>query len=78
MSESILNDPGIIGLRLRDAAKAINVSTRFLQLKIESGELTVIRLGPRALRIRPEDLRAYIEDRLVVGKPISKPESKSK
>jgi excisionase family DNA binding protein len=61
---TLIDDPDVIGVRLRDAAKAMNVSTRFLQLKIESGELNAIRLGPRALRIRPDDLRTYIEERL--------------
>ena len=55
--------------RVRKAAKQIDVSERFLKRKIELGELPVVRLGPRCVRIRAEDLAAYVKRHLFVGPP---------
>jgi excisionase family DNA binding protein len=55
--------------RVRRAAKQIDVSKRFLERMIELGELPVVRFGPRCVRIRAEDLAAYVKRHLFVGPP---------
>ena len=51
------------------AAKQIEVSKRFLEREIELGRLPVVRLGRRCVRVRAEDLDAYLKKFLFVGPP---------
>ena len=55
--------------RIRQAAKQIEVSKRFLEREIELGRLPVVRLGRRCVRVRAEDLDAYLKKFLFVGPP---------
>ena len=69
LNESSLQQtqPITYGLRVKEAVKQINVSKRFLELAIEQGLLPVIRLGPRCVRVRPQDLSEYLQRFLTVG-----------
>lgn len=57
-------DEGIHGfetlLTLLDAAEILNVSTRTVRRQIDDGLLPTVRIGG-SVRIRPEDLRSFIE-----------------
>ena len=55
--------------RIRQAAKQIDVSKRFLEREIELGRLPVVRLGRRCVRVRAEDLAAYLKRFLFLGPP---------
>ena len=48
-------------LRLGEAAHRVGCSRRFLEKQIAAGRLRCIRLSPRCVRIRPEDLADYLE-----------------
>lgn len=50
-------------LTLRQVAKRINSTIRYVRQVRQSGALPVIRLSPRRLRVRPEDLERFIEER---------------
>lgn len=54
--------------RVEEAAQAANVCKRFLEMKIKSGDLAVIRLGRRCIRIREQDLDAWLAHNLVGGR----------
>jgi len=47
--------------RLPEAAKRVGCSRRFLEKQVAAGHLIVIRLSARCVRIRPEDLAAFLE-----------------
>lgn len=51
--------PGQPLLRIEDIAERLSVSRSFAWKLVAHGEVRSIRLG-RAVRIRPEDLEAYI------------------
>ena len=53
-------------LRVTEAAQVIQGSKRFVEEEISAGRLAVVRLSRKFVRIRPEDLDAYIE-RYVIG-----------
>jgi hypothetical protein len=55
------------GYRVGEAAAAIHTSRRFLELEMERGNLPVVRLATRCVRIRPEDLDAYLRRFLFTG-----------
>ena len=57
------------GYRVAQAAAQIDVSKRFLEREIQLGKLPVVRLGPRCVRVRAEDLAAYMRKFLFVGPP---------
>ena len=46
-------------LRARDVAAFLGKSQTYVYWLIRRGEIPVLRLGPKAIRIRPEDLSAY-------------------
>jgi excisionase family DNA binding protein len=48
-------------MRLGEAAMRVDCSRRFLEHQIKAGRLSVIRLSPRCVRIRPSDLAEYLE-----------------
>ncbi len=54
-----------IAWRLPEAARRIGTSRRFLEQQIKAGNLRVLRLSPRCVRVRPEDLSAWMERRAV-------------
>jgi len=50
-------------LTAREAADRLAVSLRTLRTIISEGALSVVRVGARGLRIHPEDLHRFIEER---------------
>jgi excisionase family DNA binding protein len=52
---------GCTAFKLSEAAKQTATSRRFLEKQIAAGRLKVIRLSARCVRVRPEDLAAYLE-----------------
>ncbi len=50
-------------LTAQEAADRLNVSLRTLRTRIAAGQLPVIRFSARCLRIRSEDLDAYVRSR---------------
>ena len=50
-------------LTLGEVARRLGVSPRSLSRLIASGELPVVRLSARVVRIAPSDLASYIEAR---------------
>ena len=52
-------------LRLDEAAEALQVSDSTIRRLVRDKELKVVRIG-RAVRVRPEDLEAFIRDRVTV------------
>jgi excisionase family DNA binding protein len=59
--------PSQKGYKVQDAADSISVSRRFLEIAIKSGQLPVMRFSRRCVRIRPEDLDAYLAKYVVGG-----------
>jgi excisionase family DNA binding protein len=51
------------GLTLAEAAKVLGISVRHLSRLISLGQLPVVKLSTRVVRISPADLDAYIESR---------------
>lgn len=51
-------------LTLEDACERLQVSEATIRRLVKDGELRVVRIG-RAIRVRPEDLDAFIRDHLV-------------
>jgi excisionase family DNA binding protein len=50
-------------LTLEDACERLQVSEATIRRLVKDGELRVVRIG-RAIRVRPEDLDAFIRDHL--------------
>lgn len=50
-------------LRLDEAAEVLQVSDSTIRRLVRDKELKVVRIG-RAIRVRPEDLDAFIQGRL--------------
>jgi excisionase family DNA binding protein len=50
-------------LTLGKVARRLGISPRSLSRLIASGELPVVRLSARVVRLSPSDLAAYIESR---------------
>ncbi len=48
-------------LQARQVAEKLNISTFTAYELMRRGELPVIRVGPRLVRVREEDLRRFIE-----------------
>ena len=49
-------------LTLEDACERLQVSEATIRRLVKDGELRVVRIG-RAIRVRPEDLDAFIDGR---------------
>ena len=66
---SNIRKPKSLGLRLtyEEAGQYLGVSKEKIKRMVASGELPVVRLSARCIRIRIEDLRAFEEARLVGG-----------
>lgn len=52
-------------ITLSDAAKLLCVSTRQVYRLIHEGKFPVVMVGTRSPRLRPSDLRQYLEHRTV-------------
>ncbi len=52
-------------LTLAEAAEVLRVSAKTVRRRIEGGDLPAVRLGPRTLRVREDDLQRYIATRVV-------------
>ena len=50
-------------LTIGERATILNASAKTVRLLIDSGELPVVRVGPRLVRITSEDLQRYITTR---------------
>ena len=48
-------------LKPHDVAIALNVSRSFAYFLIRTGQIPSVRIGESAVRVRPEDLDAYIK-----------------
>ena len=48
-------------MNLHEAARRVSCSRRFLEKQIAIGRLKSIRITPRCVRIRPEDLAEFLE-----------------
>lgn len=46
-------------LTIHDVAERWSCSARTVQKKIATGELPAVHLGPKLVRIRPEDVEAF-------------------
>ena len=56
-------DGAIRLLTVAQAAEALSLSERSTRTLIAEGALPVVRVGARAVRIHPDDLRRFIEER---------------
>lgn len=63
MTERIAAEKTARLLRAREVAKILNVSQALAYRLIQMGEIPCVRIGT-AVRVRPEDLDAYIEANL--------------
>jgi excisionase family DNA binding protein len=52
-------------LSLRQAARRLGVAERVLRQAVRSGALPAFKLGERTLRVKPNDLDDWIQDRRV-------------
>lgn len=59
--------PTVRFLTLQQVADRLNVSIRYVRSLRQSRALTVVRLSPRCLRVRPEDLDRLVEERMAAG-----------
>jgi excisionase family DNA binding protein len=48
-------------LQPTQVAELLGVTINWLYDRIEAGDIAVVRLGRRSLRLRPEDVKAFIE-----------------
>ena len=48
-------------LTVDEVAEILQVSPTTIYRRIQAGEISAIKLGHRQVRIKPEDLEAYIE-----------------
>jgi len=54
-------------LTVDEVAEILQVSPTTVYRRIQAGELPAIKLGHRQVRIKPEDLEAYIEAHRITG-----------
>jgi excisionase family DNA binding protein len=69
MSEKSLEQPqfGFTKLlKINDVASTLNISRSLAYFIVETGELPAVRIG-RSVRIKSEDLRAFIEKNTTSG-----------
>ena len=62
MPDAIPHDDRL--LTLRHVAAVLNVSLRYVRSLRQSGALPVVRLGPKLLRVRPQDLKHFLDERM--------------
>jgi excisionase family DNA binding protein len=55
-------------LAVEEVAETIKSSKGFVFGQINSGRLRAIRVGPKFLRVLPEDLRAWLDVHATAGK----------
>ena len=53
-------------LRIPEVAKAIQGTTRFVEREIAAGRLARVKLSRKFVRVRPEDLDAYLTKYVVI------------
>jgi len=58
-------------LTLREAAKRLGRSERWVRERVKSGDLATIRLDRGALAFDPDDLRAFAVERRVGGRALA-------
>jgi len=56
-------------LHRKEAAAMLAVSLNTLLAMLDRGELPLVRVGARSVRIRLSDVEAYIQARVEVGDP---------
>ena len=56
-------------LTRKEAAERLTVSLRTLDGLIARGQIPAYRIGPKAVRLKSEDLEAYIAGHVVYAKP---------
>lgn len=62
-------------LTVEEVAEILRVSLTTVYRRIQSGELPYIKLGHRQVRVKPEDLEAYIDAHRIAREPAeSEPE----
>jgi excisionase family DNA binding protein len=62
--EKLAELAGIVRLlTVSEAAQALSLSERSTRALIAEGSLPVVRVGVRGIRIHPDDLRGFIEER---------------
>jgi len=49
-------------LRLDQVADRLSVSMSTVRRLVKEGRLTTVRIGPKVIRVRPEDLEAFIRE----------------
>ncbi len=60
----------------KQAAEMLCVSVRTLEGLIARGQLTAYRVGPKAVRLKPEEIEAYLAGHVIYAKPAAvKPEA---
>lgn len=59
-------------LKIKEAASVLAVSERTMRSIRASGALPIVRPSPGTIRIRPEDLRQYIEETRDGRKPFGR------
>ena len=67
MNEKIIEQPQPVMTRLlraSEVASTLNISRSFAYQLLETGQMPTVRMG-HALRVRVQDLEAYIEAHLV-------------
>ena len=55
-------------LTVAEAAEALALSERSTRSLIAGGSLPVVRVGTRAVRVHPDDLRRFIEEPEIPGR----------
>lgn len=58
-------------LRLREAARVLNVSERTIRRLVSSGDLTAIHVTERGFRFSPADLHDFIQRHRVCGDSVA-------
>lgn len=53
----------------QQAADRLAISIKSLDALVKRGQLPAYRIGPKMVRIREQDLEAYVANRLVVPEP---------
>lgn len=59
-----LTGPALL-LTKTEAAKALRLCVRSIEMAVEKKALSVVRIGPRCVRFRPSDLERFIESRRI-------------
>ncbi len=57
-----------------EAAEILGVSVRTLERMIRRGVLPAYRIGPKTVRLSPEDIEAYVRGHLVAPQAVKKAE----